>query len=65
MVCLDEVIFPVALSAFSPCCHVQNTNLLPTVMHGRGTKQGLGLALRLRGVFGSISGRKVDSYVLT
>lgn len=23
MVCLDEVIFPVALSVFSPCCHVQ------------------------------------------
>lgn len=65
MMSLDEVIFPVALSAFSPCCHVLNTHLLSTVMHGRDTKQGLGSALRLRGVFGSISGRKMDSDVLT
>lgn len=46
-----------------PCA--KNTHLLSTVMHGRDTKQGLGLALRLRGVFGSISGRKMDSEVLT
>lgn len=65
MMCLGAVIFPVALSAFSPCCHVQNTHLLSTVVHGRDTKQGLGLALRLRDVFGSISGRKMDSDVLT
>lgn len=65
MMCLDEVIFPVALSAFSPCCHVQNILLLSTVLHGRDTKQGLGLALGLRGVFGSVSGRRMDSDVLT
>lgn len=65
MMCLGEVIFPVALSAFLPCCHVQNTHLLSTVMHGRDTKQGLGLALRLRAMFGSTSGRKMDSDVLT
>lgn len=63
--CLDEVIFPVALSALSLCCHVQNTRPLPTAVHGRDTKQALGLALRQRGVFGSICGRKMDSDVLT
>lgn len=46
---LEERIFPIGLSAFSPCCHLQNSHLLSTTMHGRDAKQGFGFSPQIEG----------------
>lgn len=47
--CLDEIIFLIALSVLTPCCCLQNIPLLSTIMHGRDAKQGFGFSPQIEG----------------